>query len=58
MENTIESFKENVDLCQDELDIDNLCFRWLRLTALEYGERGEVARKLLALVEELLDPHH
>lgn len=55
MKGTFEGFKEELERCVDENDIDSICIRWLRLSCMEHGETGEHADTLLGVVEKMLD---
>jgi hypothetical protein len=41
---------ETADVCE----VDELCFQWLELALLDNGTDGEIGRKLLKIVKELM----
>lgn len=51
---TLEQFKKLVEEETYHCEVDTLCFTWLKQASSDSGRDGEVARKLLAIVEELL----
>ena len=56
MKLTKESFQEELDNCIDALDIDGICFMWLRLAARENDSKTGIAiRHMLDAIEELME---
>ena len=51
---TLEQFKKSVEEETHYCEVDALCLTWLKQASKDAGKDGEVARKLLAVVEELL----
>lgn len=51
---TLDHFKDQLAQCNECLDADALCFKYLREAAKEYGLQGEIAVKLLRLAEEVM----
>lgn len=54
MRGTVEDFKAKALRCEDEESVDVTCFRWLKLTCMQYGTAGEHASKILDIVEDML----
>jgi len=54
MNNTIEDFKAQVKDAKEVIDIDNICFSWLKLLCMDYGRDGERASTLLDIVNDIL----
>lgn len=55
MQGTLEDFKAHAEECNDEFDVDRVCFTWLRLTCMEHGKAGEHASGILRIIEEMLE---
>ena len=56
MKLTKESFQDELDKCIDALDIDGICFMWLRMAADENESRtGLAIRHILDALEELME---
>ena len=51
---TLEQFKKLVEEETYHHDMDALCLEWLKQSSKDAGKDGQVALKLLAVVEELL----
>lgn len=49
-----DSFVKRATETVDECEVDDLCFQWLELALLENGTDGEIGRKLLKIVKELM----
>jgi hypothetical protein len=52
----IEEFKVLLANCDDESEVDTLCWRWLKNAARDNGKEGEVAVQLMRIVESELMP--
>lgn len=53
---TLIKFKQAVAECNDEGEIDVLCWQWLEEAAGSNGREGELALELMAIVKERLMP--
>ena len=42
-------------ITNEELEVDDLCFQWLKAAAKEYGKEGQLAIKLLDIVKEIIN---
>lgn len=51
---TLEQFKKSVEEETYHHDMDVLCLEWLKQASADAGKAGQVAVKLLVVVEELL----
>jgi len=52
----MERFQQQAALCQRDTDIDALCWNWLRDAAYDNGREGQLALKLMRLIQEELMP--
>lgn len=50
-----ESFKQQIQDCVNEAEIDVLCMEWLKLLCSDHGKEGRYANQLLLLVEDMID---
>lgn len=48
----IEQFQDLVNNATDEIDIDQLCYIWLKETASDYGKEGKIAIELLEIIKK------
>ena len=56
MQLTKESFQAELDECSDPIDIDGICFMWLRMAASENESKtGLAIRHILDALEELME---
>jgi hypothetical protein len=53
---SLEKFKRIAAECDDESLIDELCWRWLKAAAEDNGKDGEVAIRLMKIIESELMP--
>ena len=56
MKLTKESFQSELDECLEPIDIDGICFMWLRMAASENESKtGLAIRHILDALEELME---
>jgi hypothetical protein len=52
---SIDDFKKKAAAAEDDLEIDQLCVKWLKHAAKEYDdENSRTMRELLAIIERLM----
>jgi hypothetical protein len=54
MNSTLDGFRNEFEKCTDESELDLLCLQWLVALTIDNGREGEIAKKLLDIVEDLL----
>lgn len=48
------AFVKRATETEDECEVDEICFQWLENALIDNGTDGEIGRKLLKIVKELM----